>query len=290
MSSDSTRPAGRSPLASLQDQFSRPAAVARFDGALRDWALQERALAGTSSRARLRAVLGTRDYDRHDAVLFALLQRAAAEGRDGVVAAELVLDAMAPAVPGIVGRVLRAMRVVATSQGPRRGVTGAGVSATEDAHDVQVMVLGHLWEVVRCYPLRRRRHVAANLVREAQRAALRSFGVYYQQPTVDVVSLDDLPAGGALVDRVVERDASEELLELLAWAVESEWMDERATALLTARYFGDQIGRDGVATDRQVAAEIGVSQPTVTRHRQAAERQLAAAAREFANARLDRAG
>ncbi|GAA4544830.1 sigma-70 RNA polymerase sigma factor region 4 domain-containing protein [Amycolatopsis samaneae] len=278
-----------SPLSMLQTQFERPPSILRFDTALRAWSTRDPALATITSHTQLGEVLATRDYVRHDEVLFTLVRRAATVGEDGLVAAELVMTAMLAAVPGITGRVLRACQA-ATGGGVRRGLCGAGVSATEDVRDVQATVIGHLWERVRSYPLRRRHHVAANLVRDTQRAVLRSFGVDLRQAAAHVVSFDAPDGQAAVAGEPVEVDASEELLELLAWAVEEEWLAEKDAAILTARYFGDQVGRDGVATDRQVAAVLEMTQSTVTRHRQRACRRLAAAAREFPGSARREAG
>ncbi|MFC9249771.1 helix-turn-helix domain-containing protein [Amycolatopsis thailandensis] len=205
------------------------------------------------------------------------MQRAALAGGDGVIAAEVVLNAMVPAVPGIVGRVIRASRAAIGTFGARRGVTGAGVSANEAKADVQASVIGHLWERIRCYPLRRQHHVAANLVFDTQRAALRALGVDITQAAAEVVDMDDV----AVHQPPAEKDASEELLELLSWAVEQRWLDEQEAAILTARYFGEQMGRDGVATDRQLGTLFGVSQPTATRRRNQALDALAEAGREW---------
>ncbi|WP_344861355.1 hypothetical protein [Amycolatopsis ultiminotia] len=238
-------------------------------------------MAETPSREDLARVLATREYETHDRVLHALLERAAVSGRDGATAAEIVLSAMLPAVPGVTGRVIRVVRASTGARGVRRGVTGGGASAGEENIDVQATVIGHLWEQIRCFPLRRRHHVAANLVRETQRAALRSFGVDHVQAAVDVVSVDDDAFRGALAQPEREIAASEELLSVLSWAVARGVLDERGQAVLTRRFFGDRAGRDGVATDRQVGEELGVSQPTVTRWRNRAIATLADAAEQY---------
>ncbi|WP_410574335.1 hypothetical protein [Amycolatopsis sp. cmx-4-61] len=286
----SSRSVENSPLTMLQKEFGRACAVKRFDYALHDWSAEETALSGVASHDDLVAVLATRDYERHDEVLHALLVRAAAPVSSGVVATEIVVDAMLPAVPGIVGRVVRAVRSAGGAVGLRRGVAGGGVSAAEDSRDIQVSVIGHLWEQSRCYPLRRRHHVAANLMRETQRAAQRDFGVDHSQAAADVISMDDDQVHRPLAAVPVELDASEELLELLAWAVEQERLDEHSATILTTRYFGDLVGRDGVATDRQIGALIGLSQPTITRHRRRAFERLAEAAAEFPSRDLPWAG
>ncbi|WP_410597875.1 hypothetical protein [Amycolatopsis sp. lyj-23] len=286
MSGRSTK---NSPLTMLQKEFSDPRSVARFDQALRGWAAEETALSDTASHEDLVAILTTRDYGRHDEVLHALLVRAAEPASSGVVATEIVVNSLLPAVPGIVGRVVRAARAAAGAVGVRRGVTGGGVSASEDSRDIQASVIGHLWEQTRCYPLRRRHHVAANLVRETQRAAQRDFGVDHGQAAADVVSMDD-EVYRPLAAVPAEPDASEELLELLAWAVEEERLDEHSATILTTRYFDGPLGRDGVATDRQIGALIGLSQPTITRHRRRAFEQLAEAATEFRGHDLPWAG
>jgi hypothetical protein len=86
-------------------------------------------------------------------------------------------------------------------------------------------------------------------VRETQRAAQRDFGVDHGQAAADVVSMDDDQVHRPLVAVPAEQDASEELLELLAWAVAEERLDAHAATILTTRYFGDP-----VATDRQIGA------------------------------------
>lgn len=269
-----------SPLTALQRRLADPKSRLRFDTALSSWAAQDPALADLGTHERLSEVLASRDYARHDEVLYALLQRAALTGAEGVLAGEVVLNAMLPAVPGIVGRVIRASRAAIGTFGARRGITGGGVSANEANADVQAAAIGHLWEQIRCYPLRRRHHVAANLVFDTQRAALRALGVDITQAVAEVVTMDGVTANQPLV----EKDASEELLELLSWALEQRWLDEQEAAILTARYFGEQMGRDGVATDRQLGALLGVSQPTATRRRNRALGALAEAGREWQRA------
>ncbi|MGC7096711.1 hypothetical protein ACPZ19_18720 [Amycolatopsis lurida] len=281
MSEEARSYAARHPLSALQSELSRPRTRALFDEALRSWSRHDPALAEIADHAGLVEVLSSRDYPRQDEVLFTLLRRAATLGDEGIVASKIVVNAMIPAVPGIVGRVIRAGRAALATGGPRRGVTGGGVSAAEENADLQAVVIGHLWEQVRCYPLRRPHHVAINLVYETQRAALRELGVHEGQPAVEVGSVDDDAFHAEVVQRPAEPDASVEVLELLAWAVEQKRLDEQAAAILIARYFGHEIGRDGVATDRQIAALLGVSQPTAHRYRHRAQAQLAAAAEEF---------
>ncbi|GLY38995.1 hypothetical protein Amsp01_050190 [Amycolatopsis sp. NBRC 101858] len=289
MSTSSSRSTENSPLTMLQKQLRQARTIAKFDQALRSWSAEDAALADIPSHNDLVAVLATRDYGRHDEVLHALLLRAAERDSAGVVAAEIVVNAMLPAVPGIVGRVVRAARAAGGAVGVRRGVSGGGVSADEDSRDIQASVLGHLWEQTRCYPLRRRHHVAANLVRETQRAAQRDFGVDCGQVAAEVVSIDD-EVHRPLATVPNEVDPSEELLGLLAWAATEERLNEHFVTILTARYFDGPTGRDGVATDRQVGQLLGLSQPTITRHRQRAFEQLAEAAAEYPGRDLPWAG
>lgn len=279
-----------SPLTMLQVQFGLSRVVARFDQVLRTLSADEPALSAITCHRELADVLSTRDYVRHDEVLHALLRHAATPSGEGITASEIVVNAMLPAVPGIVGRVVRAARTAGGAVGVRRGVTGGGVSASEESRDIQAAVIGHLWEQTRCYPLRRRQHVAANLVRETQRAAQRDFGVDHGQAAADIVSIDDDEVHRPLAAVPEEIGASEELLELLSWAVEQEQLDEHSAEILITRYFGDPIGRDGVATDRQIGALIGLSQPTITRHRQRAVERLIDAAADFPGRDLPWAG
>ncbi|MGW4524966.1 hypothetical protein [Amycolatopsis sp. NPDC004378] len=290
MSASSSRSTANSPLTMLQNQFAQPRTVAKFGQALCAWSSEEPALSGIADHSDLVGLLSTRDYDRHDEVLHALLVRAASDGESGVIATEIVVNAMLPAVPGIVARVVRAARAATGGVGARRGVTGGGVSASEDSRDIQASVIGHLWEQSRCYPLRRRHHVAANLMRETQRAAQRDFGVDHGQAAADVVSMDDDEVHRPLAAAQAEMDASEELLELLSWAIQEERLDEHSATILTTRYFHGPLGRDGVATDRQIGALTGLSQPTITRHRQRAVEQLIDAVAEFLGGDLPWAG
>ncbi|MFI5586315.1 hypothetical protein ACIA5G_14835 [Amycolatopsis sp. NPDC051758] len=286
----SSRSTENSPLTMLQKEFSHPRAVARFDQVLHGWSTEDTALSDVASHEDLVAILATRDYERHDEVLHALLVRAAVTDPGGVVATEIVVNAMLPAVPGIVGRVVRAVRAAGGAVGLRRGVTGGGVSSSEESRDIQAAVIGHLWEQTRCYPLRRRHHIAANLMRETQRASQRDFGVDHSQAAADLVSIDDDEVHRPVAAVPDELGASEELLELLSWAVEQERLDEHSATILTTRYFGDPVGRDGVATDRQIGALIGLSQPTITRHRRRAFEQLAEAVVECPGRDLPWAG
>ncbi|WP_143105054.1 hypothetical protein [Amycolatopsis regifaucium] len=144
-------------------------------------------------------------------------------------------------MPGIVARVIRASRAAVGTFGARRGVTGGGVCQNETNADIQAAVIGHLWEQIRCYPLRRRHHVAATLVFDTQRSALRALGVATSQAAADVVNIDDDAVYCPLAEPQTEKDASEQLLELLSWAVEQQWLDKHEAAILTARYFGDQM-------------------------------------------------
>lgn len=78
-----------------------------------------------------------------------------------------------------------------------------------------------------------------------------------------------------------EVDSSEELLGPLSWATADQRFDELSATILTTRYFGEPIGRDGVAADRQIGELLGLSQPTITRHCQRAFEQLAEASAEY---------
>ncbi|MFD5092762.1 hypothetical protein ACFWMR_19315 [Amycolatopsis thailandensis] len=205
----------------LQRQLTHPKSLAKFDSALRSWADHDTALANIVTHDRLAAVLNTRDYECHDSILHTLLQRAALLNGEGTVAAQIVLTAMLAAVPGIARRVIRASRTAVSTFGTRRGLTGGGVSATETNTDVQASVIGHLWEQIRCYPIRRRHHVAANVVRETQRAALRTLGIDITQAAAEVISINDAPYQ-QFVDEPAKKDASEELLELLSWPSNSD--------------------------------------------------------------------
>lgn len=257
-------------LQQFQDEFG--ALTDAVEVALTRWAETDDALAEVRSVASVAAVLCGDNHDRRDAVLLALLRRAADVGRDAELAARLVIDRMTPAVAAMTSRI------------------GRLPSVTERPGDIAVMVLGHLWERVRCFPLHRTRHVAANLVRDTHTATLRALGVHSRQqrdwrtgetflhlvPLLDETEHKASAAG----DVHCVRNSSEELLELLAWALEQRWLDDLDARVLTARFFGP-MGRDGVATDAQIGQVCSVSKATAHRARVRAQASLAAAAAAY---------
>ena len=248
-----------SPLSALQRELQQHINAGVAAAALAHWQAGEPDLAEQPDLASMQTWLRAADYESRDRVLLALLRQAVPGAPHGAIAAHVLVVWMTPAVVGIVRRLL--VRLAAASQGTELS-----------ADQVQSDVIGHLWEQVRCYPLHRRSHVAANLLRDTETAMQRSYGVHCRQRRV--ITTESLPAPQ------VQRNASDELLELLALAVEQQWLDEAGTTVLAQRYFGEHPGRNGVTTDRHVAQMLGLSQPTITRLRNRAEQRLAASVRD----------
>lgn len=265
-------------------EFDRLRQRGEIDDALGHLRETEPALADLASYDDIEQLLRGDDFERNDSVLIALLRHAAGDTIHATAAAWMVAASFLRASKTIARRVLRATRsVLMTTDEPRRGVRGQGVSGSDTLADIEGMVLGVLWERVRSYPLHRTSHVAANLVRDTHQLTLRTLGIYGSQSAADVVSFDDraAPAEALTVSEKTSCDSSQELLELLAWAVQEQWLDEQSALILGTRYFGADTGHHGVVTDDRIGELLGLSQPTISRRRAAANRKLLAAAEAF---------
>ncbi|MFB8211125.1 hypothetical protein [Streptomyces sp. NPDC056010] len=227
--------------------------------------------------AEVLAELERRDRARgrahSDRWLRVLLERAAGEGAEALLAARVVVQAM---VPG-------AMRLTRRLQAGR------------DYDETGQVVVACLFQVVRRFPLRRTSGAAANLRMETLHLAsreLRAEGTDYDvllYPYLDEVlaggPADDDPAetvwqnilgqravqAGLLRQGEVADGARGELIELLVWAVEAGRMDSDR-----ARVIADEA--------RAGAQRAGVSAVAWRKRRSRAMRQMRALAEQWAQA------
>ncbi len=250
-------------LQSFAADWARLCASGAADVALAHWAEHDPCLAGFGSVAELVCELDRSDtdgdYASSDELLHALMSRAGLGGSPAWVAAHLVAARMVPAAGRIVGQLLTAARRCG------RAVTVA------DAHTT---VAGCLWEQARTFPLGRRHRIAANLAAEVLAQSLRIHDCH-PRCTGRAVPVDPAELG---CPESPGRQASEELVRLLSWAVTAQHVSRAQSDLLLARWAS---GTDPVPT-RVLGEQWGLPQRTVARRCMQAELALAAAVRRAA--------
>ena len=227
----------------LQTQPSTTTALAR-------WSDQHPALSGLLALVDIEAAVACGAPDDVDAVLHTLLSVAQSTDPTATLAARIVLQLMIP-------------RAVAVARGQQQ---------LGERRDRDTVAVSCLYEVIRGYPLRRRRHVAANLAMEllaaVRRAALaETCTVVDQDPGLVPWGLIWPAAADAGTGRGGDRTSarqrgdgppahrpgrrqsaepqtrthretspSEQLVRLLIWAVQTEVLDRADADLLARRY------------------------------------------------------
>lgn len=248
------------PLHSFLADWQRMTTTGAADAALAQWQHQESSLTRFVSVAALVVELDRAevdaDYPACDELLHALLSAAGAGGAGSQIAAHLVTSRMVPAAGRIVGQLLSAARRCG------RPVTVADARAT---------VAGCLWEQVRTFPLARRQRIAGNLAAEVLAHSMRVLDCH-PRCTGRAVPVDPAFLGSL---GVVELQASEELVLLLAWAVTAHHISREESDLLLARW---SEGTAPVPT-RVLGERRGLPPRTVANRCTRAERTLAAAVR-----------
>lgn len=226
--------------------------------------------------------LGRRDRQfgrgHSDVWLRALLERAVGEGEQSQLAARVLAQAMLPYATQTVQRLL----------GP----------AQQPFEDVAQVVVGCLYQTIRCYPLRRRsQRIAANVAMDTRKSAVRELrreSVVADSTSVQSVEaqLDSRQVGSNVpeeraqlavlaeaaglaglhgVDRPVEELAGSrgEVVELLLWALDADVLTSRDAWLINDYYRSD-------APAQPVAA--GAKPATLRQWRSRAVRRLQGAA------------
>ncbi len=268
----------------------------------------------------LRAWLPSVDSSASDEVLLALAMLAAPDGGDDIAAAAALAKCLLPGACRLAGwlSTLPPREVFRDSQ----PVVAGSWSAVER---IDELVASQLWIEVRTFKWRRLRKVAANILINTRVGVLREVGDFFHvsradrtwanTTLVESFSTGDLdasdgaawskgelptePVAGALRHRPEiladagseqeEPSATEELLELLAWACENQVISAADRYLLLCLVDeADRIetrnltrGYGGLLSNEvssRVAPRIGVSEATVRRHGSRTVRALAAAA------------
>ena len=267
----------------------------------------------------LRTWLPTVDHETSDQVLLALAMLAAPDGGDDIAAAAALAKCLLPGACRLAGwlSTLPPREVFRDSQ----PVTAGTWSAVER---VDELVASQLWIEVRTFKWRRTRKVAANILINTRVGVLREVGDFFYVSradrtwanttlvesfsTGDLTSADggagysaEMPTervAGALFHRPEiladagpeqeEPSATEELLELLAWACDHKVISpadrylllclveeaDRVETRRLARGYGGLLSNE---VSSRVAPRIGVSEATVRRHGSRSMRALAAA-------------
>lgn len=233
---------GRGPVGQLNAEWAVLRTSPVFTERVRCWARVDPALSMVGSPADIEAVAAVGSADRVDEVLHALLCRAQAESvADRDVAARIVLQVMLP----------RAVRLARCDVGRRYGVVMG-------AADRQALAVSCLFEVIRCYPLRRSSRVAANLAMETLAAVHRA--VLAEAPSGRALEADPADGGG-------RGNAGEEVVWLLTGAVRAGVVTAVDASLLAHRYLGadgfDRSSWRGMADSGELAADLGVSAAAV---------------------------
>jgi hypothetical protein len=268
----------------------------------------------------LRAWLPSVDSSASDEVLLALAMLAAPDGGDDIAAAAALAKCLLPGACRLAGwlSTLPPRDVFRDSQ----PVAAGSWSAVER---IDQLVASQLWIEVRTFKWRRLRKVAANILINTRVGVLREVGDFFHvsradrtwanTTLVESFSTGDLdasdaaawgkselptePVAGALRHRPEiladagpaqeEPSATEELLELLAWACENQVISAADRYLLLCLVDeADRIGPRNLTrgyggllsneVSSRVAPRVGVSEATVRRHGSRTVRALAAAA------------
>ncbi|CAI9418211.1 hypothetical protein [Nocardioides sp. T2.26MG-1] len=268
----------------------------------------------------LRSWLPTVDHEESDQALLALAMLAAPDGGDDIAAAAALAKCLLPGACRLAGwlSTLPPREVFRDSQPVMAGTWSA-------VERVDELVASQLWIEVRTFKWRRLRKVAANILINTRVGVLREVGDFFyvsradrtwaNTTLVESFSAGDITSadGGAgysaemptervtgalfhrpeiLADAGPEQEeptATEELLELLAWACDHEVISpadrylllclveeaDRVETRRLARGYGGLLGNE---VSSRVAPRIGVSEATVRRHGSRTVRALAAAA------------
>ena len=268
----------------------------------------------------LRSWLPTMDHETSDQVLLALAMLAAPDGGDDIAAAAALAKCLLPGACRLAGwlSTLPPREVFRDSQPVMAGTWSA-------VERVDELVASQLWIEVRTFKWGRLQKVAANILINTRVGVLREVGDFFyvsradrtwaNTTLVESFSSGDVADGDAgawsaaalptervagalfhrpelLADAGPEQEeptATEELLELLAWACDHQIISpadrylllclveeaDRVETRRLARGYGGLLSNE---VSSRVAPRIGVSEATVRRHGSRTVRALAAAA------------
>lgn len=222
------------PLDQLEHEWRRQLASPQLAARLYEWQRCDRALRPYADPAALLRLFRVEGLGvAKDAVLYALVSIA----RDDPLAGVVVLQAIMPGLKRLARRTMLDAR---------------------EREELWAALLSTAWERIRCYPLRRRRRVAANLLLDTMHGALAEMSGQRQarmQLTDDASVLVAEQAVDGDVDGLLERAVQAGALSA-----------DDADLILATRIDGRQLADMATAT--------GVSYNTLKVRRQRAERRL----------------
>ncbi|MGH2799416.1 MAG: hypothetical protein ACRDM0_17515 [Thermoleophilaceae bacterium] len=203
---------------------------------LRLWSEREPALAAFPTAQELLSSLRRQrgNHDAENAILAALLRQA----RTDALAARVVLHAILPGLKTLAGRLLLEVG---------------------EREELWSLLLAHLWEVIRRYPLAERpRRIAANLLLDAAHATLAELG---EERRLRAQLPDLAPAGPVPAEGIEEEEV------VLARAVRASALSrEEAMLILQTRLEGVTLASN--------AATLNVPYEALRKRRRRAERKL----------------
>lgn len=222
--------------------------------ALTRWSHAEPALRDIASVEELAALLhrdADTDRDRVDQLLGAIVRTASRHGGDDLDATLLALHLLADGVRVIAARL------------------------ADLSDDILALLVGELTAQIRCFPRRRTRAYAANLLRDTQQACWRELRPHRTRtyPAGDDIPIDPLDevATRRWLDQPVagpghlEEPDLADLVDLLAWAEHHGLASREDLALLVE--FERRRGY-GTRARHEVAAAFGINERTLRRRRQ----------------------
>ncbi|SDY76768.1 hypothetical protein SAMN05661080_04545 [Modestobacter sp. DSM 44400] len=240
----------------LVDEWSRLCQLPSTRRQLHRWISAEEALAGTTSLQQLITRIDEGSREEDDGLLGALI-RLAQSGQ--TMAGRTVLQAMLP----------KLIRFSHTTRPTRESA---------QAEDHRHVIVATFWTVLARYPIHRRSsRVAAGLALDtlhALTADTRAGAVEFPVPAdaLDQVAGDQVEET-ALSTKAGELSSDADLLEVIAWGIDSGVLSGDDAAVLARVYLPEE----GRPTSSTVAAELGLS-PTALRQRcSRARRRLIAA-------------
>ena len=284
-----------------------------------EWVAADPRLGVVKTFDDLRIWLPKVDYETSDEVLLALAMLAAPDGGDDIAAAAALAKCLLPGACRLAGRLstLPPRDVFRDSQPVEAGAWSA-------VERIDELVASQLWIEVRTFKWRRLRKVAANILINTRVGVLREVGDSFHISRADRTWANTTPVdffdpgdlhpcdGGAWskgempTERVAaavfhryelldggpeqeESSATDELLELLAWACDRKVISpadrylllclvEEADRVETRSMTRGYGGLLSTEVSRRVAPRIGVGEATVRRHGARSMRALAEAA------------
>jgi hypothetical protein len=257
------RPAGAGDSTSVFALLNMEWAAMRMDPAANAlatrWAKTEPALTGLTSLVLIEQAKEGPVDARVDALVSTLVTLANATGASAALAARVVLQLMLP----------KAAQLARTHR-----------QLLPDTDEREQLAVCCMYSAIRTHPAHITTHVPPYLAWGAQRAMRRAVAAQIRELPFD--HADDLPLAAP------SRNSSEELAQVLAWAVAEQVITQAESDLLIARYGQENRQRptswNSLGDLQQLAAATGLTPDAVKKRCSRAGKKLAAAAAGYVGA------